>query len=105
MKTVEKYDRKNVKSIDEKIIPTKSRARIRQYVPMKPHKWGIKAWARCGVSGILYDFDIYLEPDTDMYKKYGKVGEVVLKLVETLPKNVGHKVYMENLFSSINLFI
>ena len=72
---------------------------------MKRHKWGIKAWERCGVSEILYDFDIYLEPDTDMCKKYGKVGEVVLKLVETLPKNVGHKVYMDNLFSSINLFI
>lgn len=72
---------------------------------MKPHKWGIKAWERCRVSEILYDFDIYLEPDTDMCKKYGKVGEVVLKLVETLPKNVGHKVYMDNLFSSINLFI
>ena len=59
-----------------------------------------------GVSGILYDFDVYLgkQPDTDMCKKYGKVGVVVLELVETLPRNVGHKVYMNNLFSSINLF-
>ena len=63
-------------------------------------------WARCGVSGILYDFDADLgkQPDTDTCKKYGKVGAVVLKLAETLPKNVAHKVYMDNLFSSINLF-
>ena len=74
---------------------------------MNPHKWGIKVWVRCGVSGILYDFDVYLGklPDTDTCKKYGKVGAVVLKLVEILPKNVGHKVYMDNLFSSINLII
>ena len=73
---------------------------------MNPHKWGIKVWVRCRVSGILYDFDVYLGklPDTDTCKKYGKVGAVVLKLVEILPKNVGHKVYMDNLFSSINLF-
>ena len=38
--------------------------------------------------------------DTDLCKKYGKVGAVVIKLLETLTKNVGHKVYMENLFSS-----
>ena len=39
-----------------------------------------------------------------MCEKYGKVGAVVLNLVETLPKNVEHKVYMDLLFSSINLF-
>ena len=39
-----------------------------------------------------------------MCEKYGKVGAVVLNLVETLPKNVEHKVYMDHLFSSINLF-
>ena len=46
---------------------------------MKPRKWGIKVWAKCGVSWILYDFDINLgkQPDTDMCKKYGKVGSVV----------------------------
>ncbi|XP_065070858.1 uncharacterized protein LOC135695640, partial [Rhopilema esculentum] len=46
-------------SIDEQIIPTKGRSPIRQYIPNKPHKWGIKVWARCGVSGIVYDFDVY----------------------------------------------
>ena len=39
-------------SIDEEIIPTKSRTSLKQYLPNKPNKWGIKVWARCGVSGI-----------------------------------------------------
>ena len=46
-------------SIDEQIIPTKGRSGLRQYLPKKPNKWGIKVWARCGHSGILYDFEIY----------------------------------------------
>ena len=96
----QKIQQEKCKSIDKQIIPTKSRAPIRQYCPMKPHKWGIKMWARCGVSGILYDFDVYLgkQPGTDTCKKYVKVGAVLLKFVESLPKNIGYKVYMDNLF-------
>ena len=45
-------------SIDEQMIPTKCRSSLRQYLPKKPHKWGIKVWARCGNSGILYDFKV-----------------------------------------------
>ena len=68
----------------------------------RPH---INRVSRCWQDvGLLVFFMIltYLgkNADTDMCKKYGKVGAVVIKLVETLPKNVGHKVYMENLFSS-----
>ena len=93
-------------SIDEQMIPTKSRSPIRQYLPMKPHKWGLKLWARCGVTGMLYDFNVYLgkEEDSAESREYGKVGALVLKLVEYLPKKKGHKLYMDNLFSSINLF-
>ena len=32
---------------------------LRQYMPKKTHKWGFKLWGRSGVSGFLYDFDIY----------------------------------------------
>ena len=32
---------------------------------------------------------------------FGKTGAVVIGLVEDLSKNVGHKVFMDNLFMSI----
>ena len=38
-----KIRQEECQSIDEKIIPTKSQARIRQYVPMKPYKWGYQS--------------------------------------------------------------
>ena len=31
-------------AVDEQIITTKSRSGNRQYLPSKPHIWGIKVW-------------------------------------------------------------
>ena len=50
-----------VHSIDEKNLPTKGQTSLKQYLPKKPNKWGINVWARCGISGIIYDFEIYTE--------------------------------------------
>ena len=92
-------------SIDEQIVPTKARAPIWQNLP---YKWGFKIWARCGVNGVLYDFNVYVgksnDYDPDVVRDFGKVGAVVIKLTNTLPSNMNHKVYMENLFSSLKLF-
>ena len=46
-------------SVDELIFSTKSQTSLRQYRCNKPNNRGIKVWARCGVSGILFDFEIY----------------------------------------------
>ena len=88
------------------MIPTKGRSSLHQYLPTKPHKWGIKVWAHCGVSGLTYDFDIYVgkQDDQNLSAEFGKVGAVVIKLTQNLPKQVGHKLFMDNLFTSINLF-
>ena len=31
-----------------------------QYLPNKPHKWSFKMFTRAGVSGIIYDFILYI---------------------------------------------
>ena len=68
-------------SINEQLIPTKSRSSLHQYLPKKPHKWGIKVWACCGVSGFVYDFDMYTgkQNDTNVSQEFGKIGAVVVK--------------------------
>ena len=93
-------------SIDKQIIPTMARCPIRQYLLNKPNKWRIKVWARCGISGFLYDFSIYLgkQENSDTSHQFGKIGAVVLQLAEHIPNNVGHKLYMDNLFSTWDLF-
>jgi len=94
-------------SVDEQIIPTKSRTSLRQYLPNKPNKWGIKVWARCGISGILYDFEIYTgRTDKAQTKPELLMGGYVVTgtcLMHTLPRNVNCKVCFDNFFFSIPL--
>lgn len=45
-------------SIDEIMIPFKGRSSLKQYIKIKPHKWGIKVFSRAGISGIVYDFTL-----------------------------------------------
>lgn len=45
--------------IDEQKIPFKGINRLKPYMPKKPNKWGFKVFARCGTSGLTYDFEFY----------------------------------------------
>jgi hypothetical protein len=75
---------------------------VHQYLPKKPHKWGIKVRARCGNSGIVYDFKVYTgEKEED--KGFGEVGAIVNRLVQHLPEESGPQSVLNNLFTSINL--
>ena len=54
----------------------------------------------------MYDFSVYVgqQDNTEISAMFGKIGAVVIQLVDNLPKNVGHQLDMDNLFTSINLF-
>ncbi|XP_065679060.1 piggyBac transposable element-derived protein 3-like [Hydra vulgaris] len=93
-------------SIDEQILPTKGRSFLRQYLPKKPHKWGIKVWARCGVSGIVYDFETYCGKcllNKNELPGLLMEGNVVYRLTQSLPSGVNYKIFFDNYFSSIDI--
>lgn len=93
-------------SVDEQIIPTKGRSPIRQYLPMKPNKWGIKIWARCAVTGMLLDFEVYTGKGGNPPTACGVGGDVVLRLCDSLPDHVSNvKLYFDNYFTSIELLL
>ena len=47
-------------AIDEAMIKFKGRSSLKQYMPMKPIKRGIKMWCRAdSINGYLNDFEIY----------------------------------------------
>lgn len=79
---------------------------LRQYLPKKAHKCGIKVWAHCGVSGIVYDFQVYTGANSGTTAgcelNLGVGGNVVKHLVSSLQRNVGHKIYF-NYFASVDL--
>ena len=48
-------------SIDEHMTKFQGHSSMKQYLQLKPIKWGFKWWFRCASStGYLYEFDLYL---------------------------------------------
>lgn len=95
-------------SIDEVLIPCKARQTIVQYIKSKPHKWGVKMFARCSSAGFMNDFEVYTgkaTPAPSTPSALGVSGDVVLRLCQDLPNHQNYKVYTDNWFSSYKLAV
>lgn len=93
-------------SIDEQMIPFKGNLSIKQYVKGKPTPWGIKVFALCGRSGMLYDFVVYQGENTipnSLKKDYGLCSGVVLHLAKRIPTGCNYQLYFDNYFTSLPL--
>ncbi|XP_028461659.1 piggyBac transposable element-derived protein 3-like [Perca flavescens] len=98
-------------SIDEMMVPYKGKkaGSLRQYLPSKPKKWGIKIFVRAGVSGFLYDFMVYTGKSTfdgsnqTQGKEFGLGANVVLQLCKTIRNPSDCVVYFDNFFTSLRL--
>lgn len=90
-------------TVDEMIISWKGRLSFKQYMPMKPVKWGVKSWVLAeSKTGYVMDMDFYTGktqhgPVRDLGKK------VVLDLLEGY-ENRGYIVFTDRFFSSPSLF-
>ncbi|XP_033823196.1 piggyBac transposable element-derived protein 2-like [Periophthalmus magnuspinnatus] len=94
-------------SIDEQMVPFKGKySGVKQYMHSKPHKWGFKIWCRCGISGLLYDFEIYQGSGVkEAGVGLGMSGDVVSRLCSTLPDEKNYKVTADNFFTSMPLIV
>lgn len=93
-------------SIDEQICSCKSRHYLKQYMPLKPHKWGFKFFVLSGVSGFAYNIELYAgqenitmpdEPDL------GAAANVVVRLCRLLQRNLYYRVFFDNYYSTVPL--
>lgn len=89
LKTIEQEERQ---CIDEQMIPFKGRSKFKQYLKKKPKKWGFKVFTRSGVSGIMYDFEIYTGKKTNLPGDYGVSGNSVVRMLQNLPAEREFKV-------------
>lgn len=89
-------------SIDESMIKFKGRSSMKQYMPKKPIKRGIKAWTRSDAeTGYIYDLNIYSGKETEA--AVGTLGErVVNKLCSTIRTN-DVAICIDRFFTSVNL--
>lgn len=92
---------KNI-SIDEAMIPFKGRSSLKQYMPMKPIKRGIKVWASADANnGYVSAFEVYTGKKGNTAEK-GLGANVVKGLTEQLHGTYRH-VFYDNFFSSVDL--
>ena len=80
------------------------RSTMKQYLPMKPVKRGIKVWVRANsVTGYFCDCEIYVgRPTEGTQGEEGLGGRVVLQLTESLTgKN--YQIFADNYFTTAHL--
>ena len=94
-------------SIDEQIVPFKGHHGLKQYIPMKPHKWGYKVFVLSGISGFAFDFEIYSGKQdnvlSDGEADCGASGNVVTRLSRCIVNHANYKLYFDNYFNSPHL--
>jgi hypothetical protein len=90
-------------SVDEQIVPFTGKSSLKQYIRNKPKKWGYKVWVRSGVSGYMYDFEIYQGAHGHRPEKnLGLCADVVMRLSQNI-QGKNHKLYFDNLFTTLDL--
>ena len=88
-------------SVDEAMIRFKGRSTLKQYMPKKPTKRGLKVWVRADShNGYICDLDVYTGKDDSRETALG--SKVVKKLSRELVGGNYH-LYFDNFFSSVPL--
>ena len=94
----ESYSNELEQSIDEHMTKFKGRSSMRQYLKVKPIKWGFKWWFRYASSnGYLYEFDLYLGKKQNVEVNLGE--DMVMQLSEKL-KGTFCTLFFDNFFNS-----
>jgi hypothetical protein len=82
---------------DESMIAFKGKAKIKQYLPMKPHKWGFKMWSLCS-GGYLLRFGLY-EGKSDNESEHGSTYDLVISFMEGF-SGKNHILFIDSYFTS-----
>jgi len=91
-------------AVDEVIMLYKGRVVFRQYIPKKHKRFGIKIYKLCDSLGYTYDMSVYLgeqrqNATAQITATHGTVLQVIRRVEE-----LGHKIFMDNYFTSPGLF-
>ena len=91
-------------TVDECVIPYKGRyCFIRQFMPDKPVRFGIKVWLLASSkSRFVWQMEVYFGEGTGA-GPHGLGYHVVERMVKG-PENRGHCLVIDNFFASVNLF-
>ena len=89
-------------AIDEAMVPYKGRSSLKQYMPKKPIRRGLKVWMRAdSCNGYVSRFQVYVGKEVTSEKGLG--ARVVKDLSRDLIGKHYH-IFCDNFFTSIRLF-
>ena len=89
-------------AIHEAMVPYKGHSSLKQYMPNKPVKRGLKVWMRSDSNnGYVPQFQVYVGKVAS--SETGLGARVVKDLTRSLT-NKHHIVFCDNFFTSVNLF-
>ena len=91
--------------IDQQIVSFKGKSALKQYNPQKPKKLGYKLYIFPGVDELIHNLKVYTgtiticpnQPDLKAS------GNIVLILLQNIPRMKWHKLYFDNWYTSIEL--
>lgn len=91
-------------SVDERMVKSKARSGIRQYIRDKVVKWGYKLWFLADLkTGCTIQFIVYTGK-REKHSAYGLAFDVVTKFcVKYLDR--GYIIYMDNFYTSTSLLL
>ena len=101
-KWFEFYQPRQQVAVDERMVKSKARSHLIQYMHNKPVKWGFKFWVIADMTGYILDFNVYTGRSADR-TDYGLSHDVVMELIQPLVFQ-GYEVYLDNFYSSPELF-
>jgi hypothetical protein len=91
-------------AVDEVIVKFKGRVIFKQCIPKKHKRFGIKIYKLCDTAGYTYDMKVYLGKDSDNATEDMTATHATVQSLVRRVEEVGHKLFMDNLFSSPALF-
>ncbi|XP_032589372.2 piggyBac transposable element-derived protein 3-like [Drosophila mojavensis] len=95
--------------VDEQMCSTKMKHHLRQYMPNKPYKWGIKLFVLCDSYGYAYRFEIYSGAGDNIvlpgHPDLGASANIVVRLTKTVQSFKHHIVYFDNFYTSLPLMV
>jgi len=91
-------------AVDEVMIPFKGRSTLKQHMPLKPVRRGIKVWALAdSLNGYISEFEVYTGKKANAVEKH--LGLNVVKTLTQHYVNTFRHVYFDNFFTGVGLLL
>ncbi|KAK6302537.1 hypothetical protein J4Q44_G00268920 [Coregonus suidteri] len=91
-------------SIDERMVHSKARHSLKQYIKSKPYRYGFKVYVLADSrNGYTCDFSVFVGKNPSASGK-GECYDAVMDLLNVPHLGTGYHIYLDNYFTSATLF-